>query len=197
MIIGYINIKDNVADIKNKYQAVKDHAQMNGSILETIYSLPDIEPLKDDILKNGDTLIVDSIASLGSSLSDIGNNLKFFIEHNITFMAVKEGYCFLPDKKSRILLQGFNLAVDIRKNMISQTTSSALSARKKAGLRVGNIKGCKLKRKLSGREKEIAKMASAGLSKNKIAEALGVCRTTLYKFIQNNPEIQERALCRN
>jgi len=72
------------------------------------------------------------------------------------------------------------LAGRIEREMIAQRTSSALQARKKAGVKLGRPAG---KSKLDDRREEIDKYRKLGLNKTSIAKLLGCTRATYLHWL--------------
>lgn len=72
------------------------------------------------------------------------------------------------------------LAGRIEREMISQRTSSALQARKRAGVKLGRPAG---KSKLDNRREEIQRYQDLGLNKTSIAKLLGCSRATYLHWL--------------
>ena len=72
------------------------------------------------------------------------------------------------------------LAGRIEREMIAQRTSSALQARKKAGVKLGRPAG---KSKLDDRREEIERYQKLGLNKTSIAKLLGCTRATYLHWL--------------
>jgi DNA invertase Pin-like site-specific DNA recombinase len=77
------------------------------------------------------------------------------------------------------------LAARIEREMISQRTSSALQARKKAGVKLGRPAG---KSKLDDRREEIGKYQKLGLNKSSIAKLLGCTRATYLHWLDKEAQ---------
>ena len=156
----------------------------NGCKIDIVYSGNEFNSLKKDILHNGDTLIVSDIVCLGNSLFDIREALGFFADNNITLISARDGYRFEPKEKA--LLKGFDLALNIRKKLVSTIMVETLQQKKARGAILGVRKGQKLKKKLDGKQKEIQQMLKKGVHKSEIAATLGVGIATVYNFIRDN-----------
>ena len=86
---------------------------------------------------------------------------------------------------SKVLAFAFGLSAEIERNLISQRTKEALARKKAEGVFIGRPKGSLSKKvKLTGKEKEIVKYITQGISQRKISEKLGVSRGTLRRFIK-------------
>ena len=99
-------------------------------------------------------------------------------------MSASEEYKLTPNDIH--LLDGIDLAIDIRKNLVSTTTSAALETRKQKGIKLGIKKGQVLRKKLDGKQPEVVKLLKQGKSKGEIAVILGVSQATVYNFIRSN-----------
>lgn len=76
------------------------------------------------------------------------------------------------------------MAAEIERNLISQRTKSSLANVKASGKKLGRPFSAESKRlKLSKNTKKIQKLQAKGLSKSQIADALGVQRSTLRRFL--------------
>ena len=194
MILGYTQITDDVGDIKRQNDMIMSYAAGHNISLQTVYSLPSTEKLKKEILKKGDTLIISNIARLGNSMFKIRDCLTYFMENGISLISVKEAYIFTPDEAGQRMLDGINLALDIRKHLLSNTTTKSLARKKADGVKLGRAKNTSMKKLLDGKEREIKKMLARGMTKDAIAKRLNVSRVTLYNFLNKKLKYQQERL---
>jgi DNA invertase Pin-like site-specific DNA recombinase len=139
-----------------------------------------------DSLKKNDMLICSELSRLGRSLFMIMDVLNRCMKKGIKIWTIKDRYRLGADISSKVLAFAFGLSAEIERNLISQRTKEALARAISEGKHIGRPKGSKNKKIiLSGKEKEIRKLLRKGISKNKIAEVLGVHRFTLYRFCYN------------
>ena len=79
-----------------------------------------------------------------------------------------------------------NVAIDIRRNLISQSTRKVLNQRKKEGKKLGRPLGAKVKSKLENNSAIIKQMLDSGISKSEIARKLGINRASIYAFAKRH-----------
>ena len=182
MVVGYIHNRINFSSSEQQ-SLIREFSSKHNLKLDIIYSDSDINELCSSSITNGDTLIISEISCLGGSLYDIRDNLKKLLQQQITVMSASEEYKLTPNDIH--LLDGIDLAIDIRKNLVSTTTSAALESRKQKGIKLGIKKGQVLRKKLDGKQPEVVKLLKQGKSKGEIAVILGVSQATVYNFIRN------------
>ena len=150
----------------------------------------DIRNLYQTLQSGRHTVLVANIVSLGSSLRDIRNNLQFIVDNGLSLVSVKEDYTARPNQKTMDILQGFDLALNMRKSMQSIITANSLNRKKAAGITLGRRFGSRnKKRRLDDHREDICQMLTDGISCTQTARQLGVSRATLYDFLHRHPEI--------
>lgn len=111
--------------------------------------------------------------------------LHYCMNTEATVITIKDNFRLDAGIQSKVLAFAFGLAAEIERNLISQRTRDALSARKANGMKLGRPFGAKnSKLKLSGYEDVIITMLNKGHTKNEIAQKLKVHRETLREFIK-------------
>jgi DNA invertase Pin-like site-specific DNA recombinase len=109
------------------------------------------------------------------------------MEKEVQVWTIKDNYRLGSDISSKVLAFAFGLSAEIERNLISQRTKEALARMKSEGIHIGRPLGAKSKEiKLTGKENEIRKLLSQKTSKIKIAKQIGVHRSTLRRFLQEN-----------
>lgn len=139
-------------------------------------------------LNINDTLVVVNIQYLGTSLSEIIETLKEVAEHSVNLCLVSENLSFkakeLPEIASSLLI-----AWKLHQSLISLRSKTTLQEKKARGVRLGRPYSTNPKLKLEDNKEEIRKLLQSGVSKDKIADQYGVCRSTVYNFVRRNPEV--------
>ena len=182
MIVGYLDISENNVSRQEQQALLQDYARSARCRIDAFHCDSDIRNLYQTLVAN--------IVSLGSSLRDIRNNLQFIVDNGLSLVSVKEDYKARPNQKTMDILQGFDLALNMRKSMQSIITANSLNRKKAAGIALGRRFGShNKKRRLDDRREDICQMLTDGISCTQTARQLGVSRATLYDFLHRHPEI--------
>ena len=195
MIYSYLRISSDKQTSENQRFEVNEFCRKNGIkvekwIKETISGTrePDERKLGDLLynLQKGDILICSELSRLGRNLLMIMSILNMCMTKGVQVWTIKDNYRLGNDINSKILAFAFGLTAEIERNLISQRTKEAMARIKTQGNHVGRPHGSKSSElKLTGKDKQIRKMLIQKISKTKIAEKLGVCRTTLRRFLRS------------
>ena len=186
MFIGYIQHNEDKAEQTRQYKAMQDFAKNQGIKLDCIYSDHSFADIKEIILPNCEGVIVCNISSLGAGLAQIKNSLLFCNERNLQIFSVEDGYHFDETNLTQDFFKGVDIAIDIRSNLISQSTKKVLKQRKSKGVKLGRPYGAIIKKRLDGREDEIRELLAQKVSKSEIARRFNVTRVTVFNFIKRN-----------
>lgn len=187
MIVGYLDISENNVSRQEQQILLQDYACSTRCRIDVFHCDSDIRNLYQTLQSGRHTVLVANIVSLGSSLRDIRNNLQF---NGLSLVSVKEDYTARPNQKTMDILQGFDLALNMRKSMQSIITANSLNRKKAEGITLGRRFGSRnKKRRLDDRREDICQMLTDGISCTQTARQLGVSRATLYDFLHRHPEI--------
>lgn len=192
MIVGYLDISENNVSRQEQQILLQDYACSTRCRIDVFHCDSDIRNLYQTLQSGRHTVLVANIVSLGSSLRvrDIRNNLQFIVDNGLSLVSVKEDYTARPNQKTMDILQGFDLALNMRKSMQSIITANSLNRKKAAGITLGRRFGSRnKKRRLDDRREDICQMLTDGISCTQTARQLGVSRATLYDFLHRHPEI--------
>ena len=77
----------------------------------------------------------------------------------------------------------FGLFAEVERNLISERTREGLARARASAKKLGRPKGALGVSRLDGKENEIRRFLSIGVSKSAITKIAGVPRQTLYRFI--------------
>lgn len=191
MIVWYVdNSQKNISaneqrDILNKY------AQDNSYSIDVFLTDPDIKSIRDNVSSKNNTLIIANIACLGNKLAIIVENIEFLISGGFEIISIKENLKLDSSEETTQLIKGIKLSIDIRNSMVSTITKKALDNRKAKGFKLGPAFGNKRKKSWSDFEAPIIKMLSSGMSRQAVADKLGISTTSLYNFIKLHPELRK------
>jgi len=195
MIYVYIRVSTDKQTVENQRFEINEFCKKNGIkadkwIKETISGTkePDERKLGGLLynLQKGDILICSELSRLGRSLFMIMSILNVCMDKGVQVWTIKDNYRLGNDINSKVLAFAFSLSAEIERNLISQRTKEAMARIKAQGDHVGRPHGAKSSElKLTGKDKQIRKMLIQKKSKTKMAEKLGVSRTTLRSFLRN------------
>jgi DNA invertase Pin-like site-specific DNA recombinase len=198
MIYGYVRVSTDKQSTENQRFEIKNYLSVHGMsvdcwVEETVSGTHKVEDRQlGKLLKKtrkGDELVTSELSRLGRNLMQIMSFLHQCMERGIIVHTIKERYELGNNISSKILAFAFSLSAEIERNLISQRTKEALARKKKEGVKLGRPKGRKSAfSKLAGKEDLIEQLIKERHSREYISKKLGVCRHTLYKFIEENSD---------
>jgi DNA invertase Pin-like site-specific DNA recombinase len=136
-------------------------------------------------LQTGDNLIVSELSRLGRSMLECMEILSIASQKQINIYAVKGNWRLDNSIQSKIVAMAFSIAAEIERDLISQRTKEALSARKKAGIKLGRPKGTG-KSKLDQHRPEIEALFKVGASQKYIANRYSTTEANLSRWIKKH-----------
>jgi len=200
-VIGYIRVSTDKQTIKHQHFEIEQYAQCQGLTIDNWVEekISSRRALKNrklgvllDNLRENDILISCEISRLGRSLLEVMRILEICLSKSCQVWTIKENYRLGNDIQSKVLAFAFGLAAEIERNLISQRTKSSLANLKASGKKLGRpLAAQSQKLKLSKNAKKVQYLLEKGISKSKIAQALGVQRSTLRRFIDRMTEVEE------
>jgi DNA invertase Pin-like site-specific DNA recombinase len=139
-----------------------------------------------ECLQKDDIMICSEISRLGRNILMIMSILNACTEKEAQVWTIKDSYRLSKDLSSKILAFAFGLTAEMERILISERTKEALARMKAEGTHIGRPCGAKSKEiKLTGKETLISELLEQKMPKSKIAEELGVHRTTLTRYLRN------------
>ncbi|MDR2728756.1 MAG: master DNA invertase Mpi family serine-type recombinase [Chitinispirillales bacterium] len=205
MIYGYIRVSTDRQTVENQRFVINEFCEKNSIkiekwIKETISGTkePDKRKLGKLLynLQEGDVLICSELSRLGRNLFMIMSILNACMEKSVQVWTIKDNYRLGSDISSKVLAFAFSLSAEIERNLISQRTKEAMARIKAQGNHVGRPHGAKSSElKLTGKDEQIREMLTQRVSKTRIAETLGVDRSTLKRFLGNGESLFSAPLC--
>ncbi|MBL8152765.1 MAG: recombinase family protein [Anaerolineae bacterium] len=136
-------------------------------------------------LWEGNRLIVSELSRLGRSMLEIMEILSVAVEKGIRVYSVKGNWQLEASLQSKVVAMAFAIAAEIERDLISQRTTEALAARKRAGIRLGRPPGIG-KSKLDPFRVEIEVLLAHGASQKFIAQRYGTSEVNLSRWLKKH-----------
>lgn len=136
-------------------------------------------------LQAGDTLLVSELSRLGSSMLECMEILSVASQKEINIYSVKGNWQLDNSIQSKIIAMAFSMASEIERDLISQRTKEALLAKKKAGVKLGSLKGVG-KSKLDKFRPEIEALLANGSTQKFIARRYETTEANLSRWIKKH-----------
>ena len=194
MIYGYIrvSIEKQTVEVQryeiNRYcseQGIEVDAWIEESISGAIKpSARLLGKLILDRIKKGDLILVTEISRLGRNVYMVMSIINHCMLTGAAILPIWKGEIIKEDSMSVYETFFDIISAQKERELISRRTKCALAMMKSNGVRLGRPVGIPRKRKLEGKEKEIIRLLSNGVSKAEVSRRLGVNQSTLSEFIK-------------
>ncbi len=136
-------------------------------------------------VQSGDNLIVSELSRLGRSMLECMEILSIASQKGINIYAVKGNWQLDNTIQSKIIAMAFSIASEIERDLISQRTTEALAAKKRAGIKLGRPRGIG-KSKLDQYRPEIEGLLSNGSTQRFIANRFGTTEANLSRWMKRH-----------
>ncbi|MEW9576690.1 recombinase family protein [Bacillus toyonensis] len=130
-----------------------------------------------DVIRKGDTIVVESISRLGRKTLDILHIIQQFEEMSIHFVSLTENMD-TGNPTGKAMLQMLCVIAELERNLIAERVKEGLEASKKRGKKLGRPKLEKEKISIALRMYD-----SKEYSIKEIVEATGISQGSLYRAI--------------
>ena len=191
MILGYLDCSQRNISTDMQRDIINQYTRENVCDVDVFLNAPDIKNIKDNINSKENTLIMANIACLGSKLAIIVENIEFLVSNGFELISVKEDLKFDSSNETTQLLNGIKLSIDIRNSMVSTITKKALNDKRAQGYKLGRDFGHKNKRYIwEGKEADIKNNLLSGMTRQQIADEVGMSVGSLYSYLKLNPELK-------
>lgn len=194
MIYGYIRVSTEKQTVEvqryeiNRYcseQGIEVDAWIEESISGAIKpSARLLGKLILDRIKKGDLILVTEISRLGRNVYMVMSIINHCMLTGAAILPIWKGEIIKEDSMSVYETFFDIISAQKERELISRRTKCALAMMKSNGVRLGRPVGIPRKRKLEGKEKEIIRLLSNGVSKVEVSRRLGVNQSTLSEFIK-------------
>ena len=179
-IVGYVRVSSQGQNTARQLQGIELDMEF---IDKVTGSNLDREKLKECIsyVRNGDTLIIDSIDRLARNLRDLQEILQILTKKRVIVKFVKENLTFTgnDDAMSTLMLQMMGAFAEFERNIIKSRQRDGIDAAKKAGKHLGRPN--KIDNKFIKIVKEKKEHCQSIRS---IAKEMNVSRATIYKALE-------------
>ena len=127
MFIGYIQNNNDQADYADQYQMLNAFAQKQGFKLKFVHADSDFKNIRNVIQPDCEGVLVVRISNLGFCLAEVRDNLQFLKEKNLKLFSIDDGYQFDNANLTADFFRDMDMAMRIRRHLISQLTRKVLS----------------------------------------------------------------------
>ena len=205
MATALINVRDNGSDRSDLISLEKRMstlAERNGERIVRWLSERDIRNFKSQDMQyvirkmqRGDSLYVEDVSSLGSSVSEVLGVLTEALRRGINVYGVSDGFAFDRGIDTRSYLAALEQASDIYCSIISSRTKAALRKKKEEGVKLGRPVGSDDKmRSLQRNRVGIIKAMDSGVPYTDICRKYKVSASTFRRFREAEGLLGFRAL---
>lgn len=178
-VVGYIRVSSKGQNTERQLIGIELDRKFTDIMTGSIKSRPQLdECLK--YVREGDTLVVDSIDRLARNLIDLQNIVSEILNKGVKVRFVKESLLFTSnqDAMSMLMLQMMGSFAEFERNMIKARQREGIDLARKAGKHLGRPPI--LNEKHAKKAKEFQ---SQGMSIRKIAMTMNVSRGSIYKLL--------------
>ena len=179
-VIGYIRISSQGQNTARQLIGIEVDRIFTDIMTGSIKSRPQLEGCLKYV-REGDTLIVDSIDRLARNLRDLQEIIDEMIKKGVTVKFIKENLSFTSkeDAISTLMLQMMGSFAEFERTMIKSRQREGIDAAKKAGKHLGRPP--KLNEAL---KKQAIDLKRSNMSIRGIAKKMNLSRASVYKLLE-------------
>lgn len=181
-VVGYIRVSSQGQNTARQLIGVQVDRIFTDIMTGSIKARPQLDECLAYV-RQGDTLIIDSIDRLARNLRDLQEILDTLIKKGVSIRFIKENLLFTgnSDPISTLMLQMMGAFAEFERTMIKSRQKEGIDAAKKNGKHLGRPSV------LTGKHKKQAKeLKEQGLSIRKIAMVMNLARGSIYKLLGDN-----------
>lgn len=189
---GYLRVSTDGQDVESQKLGLLEYANRHGFapmelIAETVSRASDWRGRQLGALLErvgeGDIILTPEFTRLAATPGQVFTFLEAVTAKGVILHVTKTGTVMDGSMQSQLLASVFSMASMIELSFIRERTKEGLRRAKEDGKRLGRPPGSNGRLKLDERENEIRGYLAIGLTKRKMAKALGVAYNTLDRFI--------------
>ena len=136
-------------------------------------------------MKRGDLLIVSELSRLGRNMMMVMSILNTCSQKGIQIRSIKDNFELSDSLNSKIIAFAFSLAAEIERNLISQRTREALTAKKLSGVKLGRPAGkSKERQRFEQNYERIMAKRLQGIPIRAIAKQIKIHANTLSRYLK-------------
>lgn len=177
--VGYIRVSSDDQNPERQLEKLKVDKSFLDIASGKNTKRPQFQALMD-FIRQGDTLVVHSMDRLARNLVDLRNIVQSLVKRGIRVEFMKENLAFTGEDSpmSILLLSMMGAFAEFERSIIRERQAEGIALAKKRGEYSGRKPALNKEQVL-----EILQRIQSGEKKSLIAKALGIGRSTLYKYI--------------
>lgn len=183
-VVGYIRVSSHEQSIERQLLGIELHKKFVDIISGSTKDRPGLKSCIEYV-REGDTLVVDSIDRLARNLRHLQELLTEFLQRGVIVRFIKENLTFTSnqDPMAMLMLQMMGAFAEFERSMIRSRQQEGIELAKKAGKRLGR------KPQLNEKHKEQAiNLRHEGLNIQRIAITMNISRPSVYKLLDLLPK---------
>ncbi|CEG60947.1 recombinase family protein [Legionella micdadei] len=179
--VGYIRVSSQSQNTARQLAGIKLDKEFVDVVTGSIKERTNLQACIDYI-REGDTLVVDSIDRLARNLRDLQEIIQTIVKKGVAVKFIKENLTFTSqqDPIATLMLHMMGAFAEFERNMIRNRQREGIDLAKKKGKHLGRPP---VDMKLSAKVKELKKK---GLSIASIGQAIEKSAPTVYKLLRHN-----------
>jgi len=179
-VVGYIRVSSQSQSIARQLADIELDKRFIDVITGSTKERPELKACMAYV-REGDTLVVDSIDRLARNLQHLQEILNEMLQKGVIVRFVKEGLQFTSqnDHLSTLMLQMMGAFAQFERNMIRSRQREGIDAAIKSGKKMGRPVTLNKKHK-----EEATRMKGEGMSIRSIAKAMSLSRGSIYKLLE-------------
>ena len=193
-IVAYLRVSTGKQDLESQWMTIEAWAKSRSvSIDERIVEEEPVSGREDERLKFRElwrkvrekkigTVVVAELSRLSRNMRTLVNFLYDCFENDVMVVSIREGWledAMKNDIVRPIIIAVFATLYELERKMISERTKAGMAHTKAQGKHIGHPY------KLNDKEaRELVRLYREGVPIKRIAEKLGISRTTVYRYLK-------------